>query len=112
MATGFSQNSCWRFSHWPLDNLLGIALVGTLVWLFALATRNALLRTRAVGRDYAYAVLAVTLLVFYALPVFGRSLSFAPADIVLAIFLLLFYYVHRHLERNRISLRPQRSSEL
>ncbi|WP_103718783.1 hypothetical protein [Bosea psychrotolerans] len=72
-------------------NLLLILLVAGLVTLALLALRNAMRRSGTAGRDRAYAVMALTLLLFYALPVFGRSFSFAPADIVLVGFLLFFY---------------------
>ncbi|CAN7675672.1 hypothetical protein LJR009_006218 [Bosea sp. LjRoot9] len=72
-------------------NLLLILLVAGLVGLALLALRNAVRRPGTAGRDCAYAVLALTLLLFYALPVFGWSFSFAPADLVLVGFLLFFY---------------------
>ena len=42
-------------------------------------------------RDVAFLTLAGFLALFYALPVYGRSLSFAPSDIVLIGFTLLAY---------------------
>jgi hypothetical protein len=72
-------------------NLLLVLLVAGLVALALLALRNTMRRPGTAGRDRAYAALALTLLLFYALPVFGWSLSFAPADIVMVGFLLFFY---------------------
>jgi hypothetical protein len=72
-------------------NLLLILLVAGLVALALLALRNAMHRSGRAGRDRAYAVMALTLLLFYALPVFGWSFSFAPSDLVLVGFLLFFY---------------------
>jgi hypothetical protein len=51
-------------------------------WLGPTATRK---------RDLAFLALSSVLAAFYALPVFGRSLSFAPSDIVLVCFVLFAY---------------------
>lgn len=77
-------------------NLLGFVLIGTLVALVAMASRNVFRGegANASTRDRAYAVLGLTLLLFYDLPVYCRSLSFAPADIVIAGF-LLYSYLYR-----------------
>jgi hypothetical protein len=43
------------------------------------------------GRDIAYSTVAIVLTVFWAIPAYDWSFSFAPGDIVIVSFLLLFY---------------------
>ena len=44
------------------------------------------------GRDTAFATLAIVLAAFWAIPAWDWSFSFAPGDIVIVGFLLLFYF--------------------
>jgi hypothetical protein len=44
------------------------------------------------GRDIAYATVAIVLTAFWAIPAYDWSFSFAPGDIAILGFLLLFYF--------------------
>jgi len=72
-------------------SLLLAVLLAELAVLAFLAFQNAVRRHNDNGRDLAYGTMALVLTAFWAIPAYDWSLSFAPADIVLAGFLLLFY---------------------
>lgn len=79
------------FSLGLATKFIALILVGVLGALVVFSSRSALVQPGMTGRDLGYAIIGFVLLMFYALPIYARSFSFAPSDIVLSCFLLHCY---------------------